>query len=146
MSTPRSRRKKTPAVIVDVDGTLAIITDRSPYATRGLSKDRPNAPVIAVAQALASAGYVLVVVSGRVEATRTQTEAWLDRHLGAPYVGPLFRADGDERKDAAVKREMYEWEIEPTYDVLCVLDDRDQTVAMWRSLGLACLQVAPGDF
>ena len=145
MSARRSPRK-TPAVILDMDGTLAIITDRSPYATRGLSKDRPNAPVIAVVQALAGAGYDIVVVSGRVESTRAQTEAWLDRHLGVPYVGPLFRADGDERKDAVVKREMYEREIEPTYDVLCALDDRDQTVAMWRKLGLTCLQVAPGDF
>ena len=36
--------------------------------------------------------------------------------------------------------------IEPFYDVLCVLDDRDQVVRMWRHRGLTCLQVAPGNF
>ena len=30
--------------------------------------------------------------------------------------------------------------------VAAVLDDRDSVVAMWRAMGLTCLQVAPGAF
>jgi Straboviridae polynucleotide kinase len=30
--------------------------------------------------------------------------------------------------------------------ILCVFDDRQKVVDMWRSLGQACFQVAPGDF
>jgi hypothetical protein len=31
-------------------------------------------------------------------------------------------------------------------DILCIFDDRDKVVKMWRSNGIACFQVAPGDF
>ncbi len=57
-----------------------------------------------------------------------------------------MRAAHDDRADAVIKREIYDKEIGPRFDVLCVLDDRDQVVRMWRGLGLVCLQVAPGDF
>lgn len=137
---------KPSAVIVDVDGTLALIQDRSPYSHHGVLKDKPNAPVIVVARALAAQGHVLVIVSGRSEVAREDTELWLRRHLGIDFYGPLMRADRDDRKDAIIKREIYHREIEPRYEVLCVLDDRDQVVSMWRKLGLTCLQVAPGDF
>jgi len=134
------------AVIIDVDGTLAIITDRSPYSSRGVLKDKPNAPVIAVAAALAAAGNVMIVVSGRSEEARADSEKWLARHLPFDFVGPHMRPTGDGRNDAVLKREIYDREIKPRFDVVCVLDDRDQAVRMWRSLGLTCLQVAPGDF
>ncbi|WP_291378698.1 polynucleotide kinase [Demequina sp.] len=134
------------AVLVDLDGTLALITDRNPYSHHGVLKDKPNGPVIEVARALASAGHRLVIVSGRSELAREDTELWLARHLGVPFDGPFMRVEGDDRKDAVIKRELYATHIEPFYQVLCVLDDRDQVVWMWRALGLTCLQVAPGDF
>jgi hypothetical protein len=31
-------------------------------------------------------------------------------------------------------------------DILCIFDDRDKVVKMWRDNGLTCMQVAPGDF
>ena len=31
-------------------------------------------------------------------------------------------------------------------DVFVCVDDRQKVVDMWRSLGLTCFQVAPGDF
>ncbi|MGC4175724.1 polynucleotide kinase [Demequina sp.] len=137
---------KPSAVIVDIDGTLALITDRNPYSHQGVLKDKPNAAVIEVARALAARGHTLVIVSGRTEAARDDTELWLTRHLTTPFVGPFMRADRDDRKDATIKKEIYREHIEPHFDVLCVLDDRDQVVAMWRSLGITCLQVAPGNF
>jgi len=146
MSPKPARTARPSAVIVDVDGTLAIITDRSPYSHQGVLKDKPNAPVIAVARALASAGHTLVIVSGRSELARADTELWLARHLEVPFEGPYMRPIRDDRKDEAIKREIYDREIKPRFDVLCVLDDRDQVVHMWRQLGLTCLQVAPGDF
>jgi len=42
---------------------------------------------------------------------------------------------------------MYERLVPGTYDVLLVLDDRNQVVDMWRKeLGLTCFQVDYGDF
>ena len=31
-------------------------------------------------------------------------------------------------------------------NIMCVFDDRDKVVNMWRKNGLTCLQVANGDF
>ncbi|MGH7203736.1 MAG: AAA family ATPase, partial [Candidatus Levyibacteriota bacterium] len=53
----------------------------------------------------------------------------------------------DFRKDAVVKKELYETHISGKYEVLFVLDDRDQVVEMWRKdLGLPCFQVDYGNF
>jgi hypothetical protein len=58
-----------------------------------------------------------------------------------------MRRTGDRRKDSKVKREMYERTVPGTYDVLLVLDDRNQVVDMWRKeLGLPCFQVDYGNF
>ena len=32
------------------------------------------------------------------------------------------------------------------FDPIIAFDDRDRVVAAWRSAGIPCLQVAPGDF
>lgn len=57
-----------------------------------------------------------------------------------------MRPAGDHRRDAIVKRELFDLHIRHQYRVTHVLDDRTQVVQMWRALGLTCLQVADGDF
>ena len=57
-----------------------------------------------------------------------------------------MRRTKDFRKDAIVKTELFEAHIRGQFEVLFVLDDRDQVVEMWRQMGFACLQVAPGNF
>lgn len=134
------------AVLVDVDGTVALMGERGPFDWSRVGEDTPNGPVIAVVRALFAAGYRIVVMSGRSEECRTATEAWLSEHLGVPFTGPFMRAAGDFRKDAVVKRELFDAQIREAYDVVCVLDDRDQVVEAWRAMGLTVLQVAEGNF
>ena len=57
-----------------------------------------------------------------------------------------MRSTEDNRKDAVVKREIYDNWIKDKYNVLAVFDDRNQCVDMWRGLGLTCLQVDYGNF
>ena len=58
-----------------------------------------------------------------------------------------MRETQDNRKDSIVKHEIYTTCIKDRWDVLFVLDDRNQVVDMWRNtLNLPCLQVAEGDF
>jgi len=57
-----------------------------------------------------------------------------------------MRETGSTEKDAIIKERIFRKEIEPKYDVKFILDDRDQVVKMWRSIGLKCLQVAEGAF
>lgn len=149
-------------VIVDIDGTIALKGDRNPFHYHRVHEDTPNAPVIAVVEALAAAGHRIVFFSGRenvnFETNEEFTEhgltgschdatvAWIERHLNIGEVELYMRPEGNHEKDAIVKRQMFEanWVGE---DILCAIDDRDQVVRMWRDeLGLTCLQVAYGDF
>lgn len=134
------------AVMVDLDGTVALMGTRGPFDESLVHEDRPNEPVIATVKALALAGHRVIFCSGRTDACRDATEEWLNRHIGIGYQALLMRKAGDMRKDAIVKLEIFDAEIRHRYHVLAVLDDRNQVVQMWRSLGLTVLQVAEGDF
>ena len=58
-----------------------------------------------------------------------------------------MRQPGDQRKDAVVKREMYDEHVAGQYECVGVFDDRDQVVDLWRKdLRLPCFQVYYGDF
>ncbi|MCO6011524.1 AAA family ATPase [Actinoallomurus purpureus] len=139
---PGTRR----AALVDIDGTVALMGARSPYDETSVSDDQPNRPVIEVARALRGDGCRIVFLSGRTETCREATTAWLHRHVGGQFDGPFMRKAGDTRRDSIVKAELFDRHVRDTYDVRCVLDDRNQVVEMWRSLGLTVLQVAEGDF
>jgi hypothetical protein len=134
------------AFLVDIDGTVAVMAGRSPYDESRVSEDTPNEPVIRVVRALHAAGYRIVFCSGRTDACREDTAAWLAAHVGVPYEALHMRVAGDQRKDSIVKAEIFEKHIRHAFRVVGVLDDRMQVVRMWRALGLTVLQVAEGDF
>lgn len=149
---PYSPALGTPkAVLCDLDGTLALL-DRSPYDETKVHTDRPNKPVIATLSALVLADHWPVFMSGRTEGCRTATEAWLLKHVHSrlPWlIGDTelhMRASGDTRPDHVIKLELFDQHVRNRYDVRVVLDDRDSVVRLWRSMGLTCLQVAPGAF
>ncbi len=130
------------AVLIDLDGTLAIVTDRSPYDAEKCEQDLVNEVVRDVM--INTKAYV-ILVSGRSELHRPQTERWLMKNA-INYSHLFMRAEGDFRNDAIVKREIYERHIAGQYNVKFTIDDRRSVVAVWRSLGLTCLQVAEGDY
>lgn len=139
-------REGTPAaVVVDIDGTLALHNGRSPYDLTRVSDDLPNRGVVEAVRAAHAHGNAVIYLSGREDVCRTDTQAWLDKHVGVS--GPLFmRAADDKRKDSIVKRELFDAHVRDHYDVLRVYDDRKQVVTMWRGLGLTVCQVDEGDF
>ncbi len=150
---PRERREPyvsppmaPTAYVVDVDGTVALMGDRDPYDTTTVADDQPNAPVIALVRTLYEAGHTIVFCSGRKDTCRAETETWLAQHLGLPRPLLHMRAADDNRRDSIVKLEMFDQHIRHRYRVLGVLDDRQQVVDAWRSIGLTVFQVAPGEF
>ena len=130
------------AVICDLDGTIALICDRSPYDASRCEQDLVNEPVRSILQ---KSGHAIVFVSGREDKYKPQTLAWLKKH-GISFDSLHMRKSGDMRKDSIVKKEIYHEFILDKYNVAFVLDDRDQVVGVWRDLGLTCLQVDYGDF
>jgi predicted kinase len=134
------------AVLVDIDGTIAVLGERSPYDMTRVSEDAPQRAVIETVRALHAAGHHIVYCSGRSEEAREATEAWLAMNVNVDYDMVYLRKIGDHRPDTEVKAEIFERYLRRAYDIVCVLDDRRSVVAMWRALGLTVFQVDEGDF
>lgn len=143
----------------DLDGTTSLLNGRSPYDASTCDQDPPNPPVVecikamyvylsgrAVAEGKDPRALKIIFTSGREDKYRVPTEAFLAQHLpGIPYELHMRRS-GDQRKDSVIKREMFDENIKGKWNILFVLDDRNQVVDNWREMGLHCFQVAPGNF
>ena len=148
--TPPEELAGPSAWLVDLDGTLALghfgeSGRRGPFDWKRVGEDDPNWPVVDLVKTLAQARHLIVIVTGRSHECLEESMIWLAR-LGVPFHAVLMRAEGDYRPDHVVKQELYENHIRGHYFVRGVLDDRDSVVALWRSLGLLCCQVAEGAF
>ena len=132
------------AVMCDLDGTLALFGDKNPY-DRNFLEDQINDPVASTLDRCEACGDKIILVSGRTDKHRKQTEKWLEDNM-VKYHALFMRKEGDTRKDSIVKTEIFEKEIKDKYNVVFVMDDRNQVVDMWRLRGLTVFQVAEGDF
>lgn len=152
MTTAPARNPALPdCVICDIDGTLAIMGDRSPFEWEKVGIDTVNEPVADLLCMVEAWGMEqhenkIIILSGRDGSCRQETLDWLHAH-GIPFTELYMRKAKDNRKDAIIKRELYEEHILGKYNVSFILDDRDQVVALWRKdLGLPCFQVNYGSF
>lgn len=144
--TANQRAALAGAVIVDLDGTLCLRRDRGPYDETRVLTDAVNGPVLATVRAFHRYGAQIVFTSGRRETCRADTEQWLAEHLDGIDYTLIMRPADDHRSDDLVKYDLYLRHIFDQFHVIAVFDDRDRVVAMWRQVGLTCMQVAPGDF
>ena len=137
---------KIDAIIVDVDGTVALMKGRrSPFAWKEVMQDDPNLPIIDLVHILQDTGLKVLVTTGRDGVCLKDTEVWLSDH-GVLYDAIFIRDAGDCREDSIIKKEIYDNHIKDKYNIKYVLDDRNQVVKMWRDMGLTVLQVADGAF
>ena len=164
-------------VIFDLDGTLANIDSRRDISMKPngkldwdifaapnsiLALDKPNAPVIKMAQMFKADGFKIVIFSGRNDRGFDATVQWLN-DFKVPFDLLVMRPDKFKDKswpiadgnpatpdmrfmpDEILKKKMLDAFVDIN-DVFLVVDDRDKVVKMWRDLGLNTFQVAPGDF
>ena len=134
------------AIICDIDGTLAKMVDRGAFEWHKVGEDKPNKPVINLIRSYYHGKLARVIlVSGRDSVCRPETEKWLQDNSIA-YHELFMRAENNNEKDAIIKRRIFDEKIRGKYNVLFILDDRNQVVEMWREMGLSCFQVAEGNF
>lgn len=135
--------------IFDLDGTLADLSHRLPYIKANpphwgkffdaCVNDKPIQWVIDLFNICRPYGIV-VVLSGRNDIVRKQTENWLlDHDIGYDYL--LMRKDKDYRPDQIIKKEMLDNFLrDKGYEVQFIVDDRQRVVDMWRANGYNVLQ------
>lgn len=136
-------------VLSDLDGSLCLMKDRSPYDTEKVIEDLPHKPVVDLVNLLHETGKKIIFVSGRKEAARAKTLEWFDKHLDFSVRSSdlLMRSDDDNRSDDIIKLELYRKHIEGKFNVDFILDDRTKLVNAWRKEAkLPCFQVWYGDF
>jgi predicted kinase len=134
-----------PAIICDIDGTLALHNGRGPYDTERCETDQLREPVARIIARCRRAGDRIVLLSGRSAEYRDHTQRWLDAHE-VVYDRLWMRPAGDVRGDDVVKGELFDAHIRGSFNVRLVLDDRNRVVDLWRRLGLECWQVDYGNF
>ena len=153
-----------PLYIFDLDGTLALIEHRRHFVERprveqdwkafyaACDKDAPNDPVIDTMERLREAGADIWIFSGRSDEVREKTIQWLANQttfMTWDLDGPMLtmRAGGDYTPDDVLKKRWLDGMlIGDKARLVAVFEDRDRMVKMWRSQGIACFQVAPGEF
>ena len=145
----------TPIYIFDLDGTLALIEHRRPLVEgpdkdwRGFFAacvdDAPNTPVISVLNLLSDHAEIWVW-SGRSDEVIAETVRWLSDN-NCHFDGLKMRKAGDHQPDEKLKAGWLDGlEASDRERIVAVFEDRDRMVTLWRSRGLACFQVAPGNF
>jgi len=147
--TARSLR---PAIIIDVDGTLADVSGIRHYVAdprnRNFTKFHaaasyvdPHHAVVAVARALHDRGFTIIVVTARRSRWRYATTVWL-RKWEIDYDLLLMRRDADGRPDVEVKREILA-RIRRDFTVVLAIDDNPGVLQLWRTSGIPAVRV-PG--
>ncbi len=137
-----------PAIVVDIDGTLARHDHRSPYDYSQVYTDGLHVHIANLVDMYYAAGYEIIVLSGRpdINNVRADTEHWL--HNNDVEFDHLFMRPADQQtvNDADVKQFLFDKYVRDNYSVRVWLDDRDRVVRRIRKLGIKVLQVADGDF
>jgi predicted kinase len=122
------------AVIVDVDGTIAEMTDRGPFEWKKVGQDKPRQFVLDMVKSLHwDKGYKIIIVSGRSDECHNETFFWLDKHE-VPFEVLYMRKEGDYRKDYAVKEEIFWTHLAHKYNIVACIDDRPMMIRLWHEL------------
>lgn len=152
-----------PLYIFDLDGTLALIHHRREmlldksnprrwqqfYAA--CVKDAPNPSVISTLWTLYNGGAEIWIWSGRSDEVYIETGQWLLRFIQRDGVNPIsafrMRKEHDYQPDNKLKeRWLLGLSSIDRARLVATFDDRNRIVDMYRSHGITCYQVAPGDF
>lgn len=144
---------KLKCLLVDIDGTVAKMVDRSPFDWKRVGEDLPKQQVIDIVRRLTEnrehlcdPSLQLIFVSGRDAVCMSETKAWLEKHFDSTDFELHMRPQNDNRPDTIIKYEILKNDIAPRYNPIAVFDDRKVVVEMWRKIGLTCFQVDYGDF
>jgi phosphoglycolate phosphatase-like HAD superfamily hydrolase len=149
--------EETIMYIFDIDGTLAdpeerihhIIGPHKDWDTYDslVHTDKPINAIITLAQCLYRHEFEIMLLTGRSDRVREDTEDWLWMH-DVPYDHLIMRKEGDRREDTIVKVENLDQFLleNPGYTVQTIFEDRKRLAEAFRDKGFHVCHVAEGDF
>ena len=134
--------EKINAIIVDLDGTLAILNSRGPFEWENVGNDNLNRPIAELMAMSQNHGYKTIILSGRDKAAAgEETIKWLNKNK-IIYDKLYLRPSNNQMSNKDYKRIVFINEIQAKYNVLFILEDLPEVVKMWRDeFSLTVLQV-----
>lgn len=134
------------AVIVDLDGTVAMHQGRGPFEWNKIYTDKRDEEMYQILDRLSQSAHIIFLTGRNAnEIAKKQTEEWLCENF--PFYTELIMRDADDfRHSDIVKKELYEKYVKDKYNIIVVFEDSRKCVKMWRELGLLCCDVANNDF
>ena len=135
------------AVIVDLDGTVALHNGRGPFEWERIYTDVCDPRMKNMLTLLHNSGIHVIFLTGRNKNATAyeQTLAWLQKNFYFNF-DLIMRKESDYRAADICKKELYEQFVEGKYNVLCTFEDSIKCIKMWRSLGLLCCAVAENEY
>lgn len=143
-------------VLCDLDGTLANIDHRLPFAkgeTKNWKKffelipnDTVNVDVLDMVMKYEDEGFWIIFMSARPDTYRKVTLEWLEKVFeGYPaWKTLIMRKGNDKRPDTEVKKQMLETYFPDKSLIHKIIDDRPSVIRMWKELGLDVIDVGKG--
>jgi len=130
------------AIICDIDGCLAQMTDRNPYDWNRVYEDKVQEHIKNIVNFHFENGYEVFIFTGRDGSCYGLTKEWLEDN-GVKFHHLYSRKEKDQRKDSVIKEELFREHVMNKYYVELVIDDRMQVIRMWNDLGLTVLSNNP---
>lgn len=141
------------AVIFDLDGTLADgthrlhllptvdlhLTDSWNEFNRASKDDSPIHSTIEVCNIMVRAGWRVIILTGRSDIVRAETEAWLERNF-VMYSELVMRPHSDNRKDTVIKEEFLRNQV-GLENIVAAWDDSPAVIEHLRGLGITTYAV-----
>ena len=128
---------KPKAVLVDLDGTLAMNTHRDIHDySEKVKTDTVRWDVVTLMEQFALYhGAHIIALSGRDGVCYTHTKEWLEENA-IMFDCLYMRKEGDRRCDTIIKEEIFWEHIAPNYNVLAVFDDRPRMIRKFKDIGI----------
>lgn len=136
---------KPDVILSDIDGTAAIMNNRSPYEWDKVQNDLYNNELFLFLHSFYENSRYdynnpkIIFMSGRDESCREQTINWINNWMTPTHYFEYelyMRPAGDTRKDTIIKQELFFNHIDGNYKVISVFDDRPTVLRnVWHELG-----------
>jgi hypothetical protein len=152
----------TPLYIFDLDGTLAKFEHRMHFIDcrdaapdwnafyEACDADEPNWPVIGTLMQLYAVGTDIMIWSGRSDAVRVKTIAWLSQYLNIRVhvlakMLTMRAADNRTPSDQLKRKWLNLMQPEDRRRLVATFEDRQKDADMFRGEGVTCFMVAADD-
>lgn len=125
------------AVIFDIDNTILYHTNRNPFNWSDLSGDKVIKGMKELIKYLDLENIMIILITGRPESVRPQTEEWLDNNNIQYDI--LYMKDGDPYGKAYLFKEKILKNIQNDYNILMVFEDDTKCAEMYINNGILVL-------